>query len=74
MRSERFEVRLDPATAERMNTVRGLAPASAWIARAIERELDREGVAVAVSAPAGDESPTPAKPEPTYPSEATVAA
>jgi len=55
-RTERFECRLDPATAARLNRIRGLAPASAWIARAVERDLDREEArnGIAASAPPAD--------------------
>jgi len=39
--------------AARLEEARGIASASAWIARAIERDLDRE-----TAAPAGERCPT----------------
>jgi len=52
-RTERFETRLTPEIAARLEEARGIASASAWIARAIERDLDRE-----TAAPAGERCPT----------------
>jgi hypothetical protein len=41
-RNVRFGVRVSPETAAEMHEVRGVAPVSAWIDRAIREQIERE--------------------------------